>query len=166
MLHVYWGDGKGKTTAAMGLALRALGRGRKVCIAQFLKNGTSGELEILRAHGAVVCNGMTSNKFSWQMTDEEKAALRDAQTALVHQLLRQPWDLLVLDEACDAWDLELVDHTALKALIEAFAADREIVLTGRKPSPWLQERADYSTQMVCHAHPFQKGLPAREGIEY
>lgn len=166
MLHLYWGNGKGKTTAAMGLALRALGRGRKVCIAQFLKNGTSGELALLWQQGATVLSGMRSSKFTWQMTDEEKVTLRDHQTAMLWQLQHQSWELLVLDEVCDAWNLELVDHAVLQALIETFASDREIVLTGRKPAPWLQERADYSTEMICHAHPYQKGVPARKGIEF
>ena len=73
LVHLYWGEGKGKTTAAMGLALRALGRGRKVTVVQFLKNGSSGELAPLRALGAAVYAGKTGTKFASQMTPEERA---------------------------------------------------------------------------------------------
>ena len=76
LVHLYWGEGKGKTTAAMGLALRALGHGRKVTVVQFLKNGSSGELAPLRALGAAVYAGKTGTKFASQMTPEERAQER------------------------------------------------------------------------------------------
>ena len=74
LLHLYYGDGKGKTTAAMGLALRALGSGKRVVIVQFLKGGQSGEIPLLEQRGATVYRGKAGQKFVFQMNDAEKAA--------------------------------------------------------------------------------------------
>ena len=79
LLHLYWGDGKGKTTAAMGLALRALGTGKRVVIVQFLKGGNSGEIPLLAQLGAEIYRGKAGQKFVFQMTPEEKAATRELQ---------------------------------------------------------------------------------------
>ena len=79
LLHLYYGDGKGKTTAAMGLALRALGSGKKVVIVQFLKGGKSGEIPLLEQLGATVYRGKAGQKFVFQMNDAEKAATRALQ---------------------------------------------------------------------------------------
>lgn len=165
MLHLYWGDGKGKTTAAMGLALRALGHGRKVVIVQFLKDGTSGEIEPLRRLGAVVY-ACPNAKFTWLMNEEEKAAARCNGTAALRQALEQPWDLLVLDEACAACENDLVDHDLLHKAAAHADAGSEVVLTGRNPADWMLTAADYSTQMRACQHPYTKGVPAREGVEY
>ena len=96
MIHLYWGDGKGKTTAAMGLALRALGHGRRVVVVQFLKDGTSGELAPLRRLGAGI-RTRTEAKFTWQMNAEERAGAREAFTELLRSAALEPADLLFLD---------------------------------------------------------------------
>lgn len=165
MLHLYWGDGKGKTTTAMGLALRALGHGRKVAIVQFLKDGTSGEIEPLRRLGAVVY-ACPNAKFTWLMNEEEKAAARCNGTAALRQALEQPCDLLVLDEACAAYENNLVDRDLLRKAAARADAGLEVVLTGRNPADWMQDAANYSTQMRACQHPYTKGVPAREGVEY
>lgn len=165
MLHLYWGDGKGKTTAAMGLALRALGHERKVVIVQFLKDGTSGEIEPLRRLGAVVY-ACPNAKFTWLMNEEERAAARCNGTAALRQALEQPWDLLVLDESCAAYENNLVDRDLLRKAAARAGAGLEVVLTGRNPADWMQDAADYSTQMRACQHPYTKGVPAREGVEY
>ena len=106
LVHLYWGEGKGKTTAAMGLALRALGHGRKVTVVQFLKNGSSGELAPLRALGAAVYAGKTGTKFASQMTPEERAQERANQDACLARALEAPCDLVLLDEAFSKMDQE------------------------------------------------------------
>ena len=96
MLHLYWGDGKGKTTAAMGLALRALGHEKHVTILQFLKDGSSGEIALLRRCGADV-HACPNAKFTWLMTDTEKTEARAHNNAALRKALAAPFDLLVLD---------------------------------------------------------------------
>ena len=98
LVHLYHGTGKGKTTAAMGLALRALGQGLQVTVVQFLKDGCSGELEPLKKLGAKVYSGPGSMKFSWTQTEQERRETRAAQTTMLEAALEERCDLLVLDE--------------------------------------------------------------------
>ena len=165
MLHLYWGDGKGKTTAAMGLALRALGHGRRVVVVQFLKDGTSGEIAPLRAAGAAVY-ACPNAKFTWLMDEADKAAAREASARALGQALAEPFDLLVLDEACAALKSGILDEALLRRAVAFAKSGREVVLTGRDPAPWLQDAADYSTEMRAHKHPYADGIAAREGVEY
>ena len=165
MLHLYWGNGKGKTTAAMGLALRALGHGRRVVIVQFLKDGTSGEIAPLRAAGAAVY-ACPNAKFTWLMDEADKAAAREASARALGQALAEPFDLLVLDEACAALKSGILDEALLRRAVALAKNGREVVLTGRDPAPWLQDAADYSTEMRAHKHPYADGVAAREGVEY
>lgn len=165
MLHLYWGNGKGKTTAAMGLALRALGHGRRVVIVQFLKDGTSGEIAPLRAAGAAVY-ACPNAKFTWLMDEADKAAARGASARALGQALAEPFDLLVLDEACAALKSSILDEALLRRAVAFAKNGREVVLTGRDPAPWLQDAADYSTEMRAHRHPYADGVAAREGVEY
>ena len=165
MLHLYWGNGKGKTTAAMGLALRALGHGRRVVIVQFLKDGTSGEIAPLRAAGAAVY-ACPNAKFTWLMDEADKAAAREASARALGQALAEPFDLLVLDEACAALKSGILDEALLRRAVAFAKNGREVVLTGRDPASWLQDAADYSTEMRAHRHPYADGVAAREGVEY
>lgn len=165
MLHLYWGNGKGKTTAAMGLALRALGHGQRVVIVQLLKDGTSGEIAPLRAAGAAVY-ACPNAKFTWLMDEADKAAAREASARALGQALAEPFDLLVLDEACAALKSGILDEALLRRAVAFAKNGREVVLTGRDPAPWLQEAADYSTEMRAHKHPYADGVAAREGVEY
>lgn len=166
LLHLYWGDGKGKTTAAMGLALRALGSGKRVVIVQFLKGGRSGEIPLLEQLGAKIYRGKAGQKFVFQMNDAEKAATRELQNANLRAAQQEPADLLILDEAGSAWELDMVDKELLKAVVLERPAEQECVLTAHGAPDWMLETADYSTEMKCHRHPYQKGIAAREGIEY
>lgn len=166
LLHLYWGDGKGKTTAAMGLALRALGSGKRVVIVQFLKGGRSGEIPLLEQLGAKIYRGKVGQKFVFQMNDAEKAATRELQNANLRAAQQEPADLLILDEAGSAWELDMVDKELLKAVVLERPAEQECVLTAHGAPDWMLEAADYSTEMKCHRHPYQKGIAAREGIEY
>ena len=163
MLHLYFGSGKGKTTAAAGLALRALGRGKKVVMVQFLKDGTSGEIEPLRQLGAAVF-ACPNAKFTWLMTPQEKAAALAHNTQTLEAALQLPCDLLILDEACAALRAGLLPEELLQRA--ALNAPCEVVLTGRDPADWMLQNADYSTEFIARRHPYEKGVPAREGIEY
>lgn len=166
LLHLYYGDGKGKTTAAMGLALRALGNGKRVVIVQFLKGSPSGEIALLEQLGATVYRGEAGTKFVFQMSDVEKANTRTLQTENLKKALEHPADLLVLDEAGSAWELDMVDPALLRQAVLQRPAGQECVLTAHTPPEWMVQAADYLTEMKCHRHPYQKGIAARKGIEY
>lgn len=166
LMHLYWGDGKGKTTAAMGLALRALGQGFKVTVVQFLKSGTSGELESLRRLGATVYSGKKGNHFFSKMSPEEQRENRKLYSSFLSEILENTGDLLILDEACGVWEYDLVDRDLLRRTVEGRPAGLEVVLTGRHPADWMLEQADYITEMRCHRHPYQQGIVARKGVEF
>lgn len=167
MLHLYCGNGKGKTTAAMGLALRAAGRGKRVVIAQFLKGADSGERFALAQLPQVtllpVPDAVT---FSFRMTEEERRAEARRYQDLL-ELIRQEAPgcfLLVLDEACAAVNTGLLPLEDLLSCLDSLEC--EVVLTGRDPAPQLVERADYITSMEAVRHPFEQGISARKGIEF
>ena len=166
LVHLYWGDGKGKTTAAMGLALRALGNGLQVMVVQFLKGAATGEVALLERLGAAVYRGKAGQKFVFQMTEAEKAQTALLQMENLRLALERPCDVLILDEACAACALHMVDEALLRRAVMQRPAHREVVLTGRDPAEWMRQAADYSTQMVCCAHPYEKGVTARRGIEF
>ena len=166
LVHLYCGDGKGKTTAAMGLALRALGQGMQVVVVQFLKNGTSGELEPLKKLGAAVYSGQPGAKFTFQMNAEEKAQATQENNARLAEALQQPCDLLILDEICAARNSGMVDEALAKQAVLERPQYREVVLTGRNPEAWMVEAADYITEMQPRRHPYEQGIPARKGIEF
>lgn len=166
LLHLYWGDGKGKTTAAMGLALRALGSGKRVVIVQFLKGGQSGEISLLAQLGAKIFRGKGGQKFVFQMNEAEKAVARAVQNENLTAALAEPADLLILDEAGSAWELDMVDKDLLRRAVLERPAAQECVLTAHKAPQWMLDAADYSTEMKCRRHPYQKGIKARKGIEY
>lgn len=166
LVHLYCGNGKGKTTAAMGLALRALGQGMQVVVVQFLKNGTSGELEPLRTLGATVYSGKPGAKFTFQMNAEEKAQATQENNARLAEALQQPCDLLILDEICAARNSGMVDEALAKQAVLERPQHREVVLTGRNPEAWMVEAADYITEMQPRRHPYEQGIPARKGIEF
>lgn len=166
LVHLYYGDGKGKTTAAMGLALRALGSGKRVAVLQFLKGGQSGEIPLLEQLGAKLYRGKAGQKFVFQMNDAEKAETRALQNANLAAAMAEPADLLVLDEAGSAWELDMVDKTLLQQAVLQRPAGQECVLTAHAAPQWMLDAADYVTEMKCLRHPYQKGIAARKGIEY
>ena len=98
--------------------------------------------------------------------EAEKAETRALQTENLQKALALPCDLLILDEACAACRLGLVDETMLKKAVLQKPAQREVVLTGREPADWMLAAADYCTEMQCRRHPYEKGIAAREGVEY
>ena len=170
MLHLYYGDGKGKTTCAMGLALRAAGRNIPVVIAQFLKSEDSGERNSLRSLPAVTLLPLPQQaKFTFQMTPEEQELSREESATRLRTAFRLAYSqggLLILDEICAAINAGMVDLEELLSLLDNRPEGLEVVLTGRDPDPQLIDRADYLTEFVKKRHPYDKGIAAREGIEY
>ena len=169
LIHIYCGDGKGKTTAAIGLAVRAAGSGKKVLLLQFFKDGKSSEFAAL-AHvpGIETVPQTRIFGFSWTLTPEEKEEARGYYAGLLEEAFRRGggFDLLVLDEAMSACTTGVIDGTRLLALLTGKPAELEVVLTGRNPSQALLDAADYVTEMKKIKHPYERGVAARKGIEY
>lgn len=168
LIHLYIGTGKGKTTAAAGLALRMLGRGGRVVFMQFLKGENSGERAALRClPGAAVPDLPEQVQFVFQMTEAEKAACAEE----TQRQFRRAWalaadrQLLILDEMLDAIALGLIPEEQVLSALREKPEGLEVVLTGRNASDALRQLADYVTEMVCEKHPYDRGIPAREGIE-
>lgn len=132
LIHIYCGDGKGKTTAAMGLAIRAAGSGRRVLILQFLKDGRSSEFASLAHVPNIEVIPQTRRfGFTWTLSEEEKAQARDYNSALLEDAFARAgdFDLLVLDEAVGACTSGMIGEVRLLALLEARPAELEVVLT-------------------------------------
>lgn len=170
-VHIYHGEGKGKTTAAMGLALRALGSGWRVYIVQFLKGEPSGEISVLETlPGVSILRGKPGTKFSFQMNGAEREEARQLHTGQLARAMAAAkagaCELLVLDEALGACACGLLDEDELLRYIADKPPGLELVLTGRGPSPALLAAADYVTEMKLQKHPFQQGLTARKGVEF
>ena len=170
LIHLYCGDGKGKTTCAMGLALRMLGAGGRVVIAQFLKEGDSSELKSLsQLPGVRIFSGKPVPGFTFSMTPEQKEQLRQHHTQRLTEMIRlcrteQP-DLLVLDEAVASMNLGFLDRELLLDFLRHKPTSLEVALTGRDPSQELLALCDYISEIHCLRHPYEKGIAAREGIE-
>lgn len=170
MIHIYCGDGKGKTTCAFGLALRAAGRGMGVVVAQFLKTGDSGERESM-AHvpGVTLLTLPDQMKFTFAMSGEEKGQATSDSLGLLDETekaLAGGCGMAVLDECCSALSTGMLTPQRVAQFLDRWGEEKEIVLTGRDPDPVLTQRADYITEMKKVRHPYDKGAQARKGIEW
>ena len=171
LIHIYCGDGKGKTSAATGLAVRAAGCGKQVLFARFLKNEESGELEILdRIPEIHVIHLERSFGFYRTLTEAEQAEVRQMYEALWQDIVRRAetdvYDVLVMDEFMAAYNYGLIGHDAAFAFLREKPERLEVVLTGRDPDEALVELADYVSEIRKVKHPFDRGIRARRGIEY
>lgn len=173
LVEMYYGNGKGKSTAAFGLALRALGHGMKVFIYQFLKDGTSGEIEMLRKmDGVTYMENSVHSPFLFNLTPEQQEyyaeLYRDEFEKVVSEIKSGRYDLCIIDEVIDAANLELIDKEALISLMDTKPYGTELVITGHpydKPMDCYREHADYVTFFNKEKHPFDNGEGCREGIE-
>lgn len=168
-IHIYYGDGKGKTTAAVGQVIRAAGAGLGVLVFQFLKDNSSGERKILESIPNVTClPGREEVKFFQQMDSEERAEAKHYNNKALDEIVKfcSPFDVLFMDEALCAVQLGLLSEDKLLSFLECKPEGLEIILTGHEVSERLEEAADYVTQMRKVKHPYDAGKPARKGIEY
>ena len=171
LIHIYCGDGKGKTSAAVGLAARAAGRGKRILFARFLKNEDSGEVRILdQIEQIQVLHLKKSYGFFRTLSEEEKEQVRVMYAELWNTIRRkissENFDVLVMDEFMAAYNYDLIDHQEAHDFLQDKPADLEPVLTGRDPDPKLVEQADYVSEIHKVKHPFDRGIRARKGIEY
>ena len=172
LIHIYYGNGKGKTTAALGLALRASGCGRKVVIVQFLKDWKCGELDSLDIlpNVTVFRGGSLRGKFAHDLTGEERLAIKATHDANLKEALaleqQGRCNMLVLDEGIDAHRLGLLDSELFESLFTGKPAPLELIVTGHNPDDRFLEMADYVTEMVKRKHPYDAGIDARRGVEF
>ena len=169
LIQIYTGNGKGKTTAALGLALRASGHGLKVCIVQFMKGWPDyGELK-----GVKHLPGVTLHQFG-RPDFVDKANPDPADIRMAHDALRYAsevveggeCDILILDELNVALDWGLIALEEVLSLLDAKPPTMELVLTGRNAHPDIIRRADLVTEMLDIKHPYSEGIAARRGIEF
>ena len=188
--HVYYGTGKGKTTAAIGLAVRAAGAGCRVLFCQFMKSGETAELSALKnLPGVQIIRPEGCYPFTRQMTEKDRLAITAEHERILDRIMtvldqpasaadrsgtagdlsggNQDSDLpvmVVLDELAWAFHYDLIGRERVLSLLDSEQA--EFVITGRVRVPELIERADYVTNLQAEKHPFQKGTAARSGIEF
>lgn len=169
LVQVYTGEGKGKTTAALGLAMRAAGHGLRVYIIQFMKGWPNyGELKTVGGHPQITLRQFGRPEFvdpeKPEPLDREMAreALREARRVLTSG----SYDLVILDEVNVALKYRLIELKDVLTLIEGKPERVELVLTGRYAPPEVIERADLVTEMREVKHPYKHGVKGRKGIEY
>lgn len=162
--EVYTGDGKGKTTAAVGLLLRAHGRGLKGGLVQFLKGVESGELEVLRTLG-IPCFQFGTGRFIMGEPSEEDVRLAEVGLQKAEEIW-EDFDVLVLDEISYLTVFHIVPEERILRLVKAKPKKLELVLTGRNMPQSIRDLAALVTVMQKEKHPFDLGIQAREGIEY
>lgn len=171
LIHLYTGDGKGKTTAAIGLAVRAAGSGKRVLFGRFMKGRNSSELTVMQ-HIPNIRLCLLKKQFGFynKMPEEDKREIRLLHDEMFNYIKEEVFagkvDLLVMDELTYTVKWNLIDVQALQSFLQNKPPELEIVLTGRDAPQFFYDIADYITQMQCERHPYAIGIAAREGIEY
>jgi len=169
LLQVYTGDGKGKTTAALGLTLRAWGRGLRVCVIQFMKKGEDyGEILAVRKLEGIELYQFGSDRLI------TRASVHPEDIELAHRALSfaegamtsGEYDVIVLDEINVALFFGLVSPSEVLSVLRKRKEGVEVIMTGRNAPPEIIEEADLVTRMVAEKHPYDKGVIARAGIEF
>ena len=172
LIHIYTGAGKGKTTAAIGLGIRAYGQGLRVLMVQFLKGWTTGEMKVIASLGSCfqLFSKKENDKFSWGMTEEEmtgiKGEMRIGLNYTIEAIKSGEWDLIIMDEIMAAVNCGYLPLKEVVELVKTKPPKLELVLTGRDAPSKLVELADYVSEITARKHPIKKGIMAREGIEY
>lgn len=170
LIHIYFGDGKGKTTAAMGLSLRAAGYGYRVLIYQFMKDNDSSERNIMKEiNNITLVEGLEKEKFSSQMTEKEKLQRFDYYNTqfknITDKAVEEDYQVLFMDEIIYTITAGLLDENLVVSFLKNKPENLEVILTGNTPSQELLELADYVSEIRKIKHPFDAGTAARRGIE-
>lgn len=170
LVHIYMGKGKGKTTASIGLCVRARGAGMRVMLVQFLKGRETAEIASLEKIGVKIIRDNKITKFLPHMNQQERLQCAVNQRALLETAERAALsggvDLIVLDEVLDAIECGLIGPERVVELVKNKASHVEMVLTGRTAQKELIDLSDYVSQINVIKHPYNAGVTARKGIEY
>jgi cob(I)alamin adenosyltransferase len=168
LIQVYFGNGKGKTTAALGLALRAAGRGKEVLIVQFMKKWDYGELHSIQLIPQISVKTFGTKDFVYkgEAKEVDYQEAKKAFTEGVQGAKSGKFDIIIFDELNVAIDFELLELQQVLDFLEQKPEDIEIIITGRNAPQEIIDKADLVTEMREVKHPYQKGVQARIGIEY
>ena len=180
MIHLYSGDGRGKTSIAIGTAVRMAGAGKKVIFAQFMKGNESSEINVLKGiSGVEICRVPETFPFYKQMSGEEKEQITKYHNEILMYVLKQiecrrkmeketkePDLLIVLDEITYPVRWGLVDGTLVTRLLLNLPENVELVMTGRNPSDEMVNASDYWSELSMKRHPYEKGILSRRGVEF
>lgn len=171
LIHIYCGNGKGKTTAALGLALRAAGSGMRVHFLQLLKGNPTSELKSLALiPNITVARSEKNFGFTFKMSEENKKQLIAVHNELLLNAQRLmndgKVDLLIIDEFNAAYEYELIDRELGERIVLHKPEKVELVITGRNPAQKFIDAADYVSEINPVKHPYECGIKARKGIEF
>lgn len=169
LIQLYYGCGKGKTSAAIGAAIRMIGHGKRVLIVQFLKDGTSGEMAFLQELSSVdLLYEPLPALFIYQLDEEcQKQVLKQQYELYVHTLeIATGYDMIVLDEVLDFLYLNELSYEQFMRDMNTLREQHEIIITGHTLNAQLLTFADYASEIISHKHPYDSGIQAREGIEF
>ncbi len=172
LVHIYTGNGKGKTTAAVGLGVRACGRGMKVLMVQFLKGRETGEMKALQrlSPDFELYRQKETAKFTWNMTPQELEEMGKNISGLfalaVKEAMEGKRDMLILDEIMASVTSGLIPLEEVLDFVRKKPSGLELVMTGRDAPPELAQLADYISEIKPVKHPLEFGIAAREGIEF
>ncbi|MBS3816591.1 MAG: cob(I)yrinic acid a,c-diamide adenosyltransferase [Candidatus Thermoplasmatota archaeon] len=168
LVQVYTGDGKGKTTAALGLAVRAAGRDLDIFIGQFMKSGNYGEhiaLRRLQDHIRIEQFGDGDFQLKGEPSEKQVKKAKEGLRKIREEMKSRDHDMIIADEMCVAHHFDLLSLESIIELLSDKPEEVELIFTGRKAPDEVIERADLVTEMKEIKHPYQKGIEAREGIE-
>jgi cob(I)alamin adenosyltransferase len=169
LLMINTGDGKGKTTAALGMAFRALGHGMRVCVIQFIKGTWKyGELTSAKRFENLLEFHVRGNGFTWKSDDleKDKAIARDAWELAKEKIHSGDFGVVILDELTYLVKFRMVDEDAIVSALENRPAGLHVVVTGRYASERLVAAADLVTEMRVVKHPLKSGIKAQRGVEF
>lgn len=172
LIHIYCGNGKGKTTAAMGLGMRACGRGYKVLLTQFLKDNNTGELKSIEklSDNFHVFLGVPMKRFFNYLSEEDKLEVikehRERFEKVTKKAVEEKYDLLIMDEIMASLNYGILELDKVVEFLENKPKNLEVVLTGRNPDKKLIDLAHYVSEINPIKHPYEQSkIPARVGIE-
>lgn len=171
LIHLYYGYGKGKTSSAIGLAIRAVGHDKKVLFRSFLKDFTSGECVAINKFNISIDLSTSApvSKFLNAMTEDERITTKKEQNQAFQistkTAINENYDILILDELIDALDLGCVPLEDILQFLKTKPNSLEVIITGHSECKELIEIANYVTEFTCKKHPYECGITARNGIE-
>lgn len=171
LIHLYCGEGKGKTTASLGLIVRASGAGYDVVIVQYFKSWETSELRILEKFPNVtIIHGELPKEFTWQLNSDKQHEIVEVHNRMFQQAVAaihpDQKTLFVMDEMIGATTYSYIDCDMVLSYLRNKPDNVEVILTGRNPLPEFIELADYVSNVTKVKHPYDRGILARRGIEY